>query len=173
MVFYYLSYTNIFVNLASWKIELAKLILSTNNIRLINQIKSLFKSSEENWMDELPAYVKKGIAESIEQANRGEFISYHDVKKEIAVLLKNEIWRCINSPCERFVAIDNWTFQLKWGDKSAEKFVERTYRVLDNISSHPYIFKAYQETDVRKVVSPSKHQWFIVYLGSAEKLKSG
>jgi plasmid stabilization system protein ParE len=38
----------------------------------------------------------------------------------------------------------------KWGSSSAEKFVERTYRVLDTIAQQPYIFKAYQEKDVRK-----------------------
>jgi plasmid stabilization system protein ParE len=36
------------------------------------------------------------------------------------------------------------------GGSSAEKFVERTYKVLDTISQQPYIFKAYQEKDVRK-----------------------
>jgi plasmid stabilization system protein ParE len=40
--------------------------------------------------------------------------------------------------------------QLKWGDKSAEKFVEKTYGVLDTIAQHPYLFKAYLEKDVRK-----------------------
>jgi predicted transcriptional regulator len=70
------------------KIELAKLILNTNDIKLINQIKSLFKDKEENWWDELPASVKQGINESIEQANRGEFISYDEVKKEVMALFK-------------------------------------------------------------------------------------
>jgi len=38
----------------------------------------------------------------------------------------------------------------KWGDKTAEKFVENTYRVLDTIAQQPYLFKAYQGNDVRK-----------------------
>jgi plasmid stabilization system protein ParE len=38
----------------------------------------------------------------------------------------------------------------KWGDKSAEEFVERTYKTLDTIVQQPYIFKSYQETNVRK-----------------------
>ncbi len=38
----------------------------------------------------------------------------------------------------------------KWGDKSAEKFVEKAYKVLDTISGQPHLFKAYQENDVRK-----------------------
>jgi plasmid stabilization system protein ParE len=40
--------------------------------------------------------------------------------------------------------------QLKWDDKAAEKFVERTYNVLDTISQQPYIFKVYQANNVRK-----------------------
>jgi plasmid stabilization system protein ParE len=40
--------------------------------------------------------------------------------------------------------------QYKWGNNSAEKFIERTYEVLDTIAQQPYIFKAYQEENVRK-----------------------
>ena len=70
------------------KIELVKLILNTNDVGLINQIKALFKDKDRDWWNELPPSVKKGINESIEQANRGEFISYDEVKKEVAALLK-------------------------------------------------------------------------------------
>lgn len=70
------------------KIELARLILSTNDTGLINQIKSLFKGTDENWWNELPAHVQQGINESIEQANRREFISYDEVKKEVGALFK-------------------------------------------------------------------------------------
>ena len=70
------------------KIELAKLILSTNDTGLINQIKALFKGNDENWWDELPAHVQQGIDESIEHANRGEFISLDEVKKGVSTLLK-------------------------------------------------------------------------------------
>jgi len=70
------------------KIELAKLILSTNDTSIINKIKSLFRDKEENWWDQLPAHVKQGIDESLEQANRGEFITYEEVKKEVSALLK-------------------------------------------------------------------------------------
>jgi hypothetical protein len=65
------------------KIELVKLILNTNDMALIDKIKSLFKSKEENLWGDLPDYVKKGIQESIDQANKGEFISLDEVKKEI------------------------------------------------------------------------------------------
>ena len=40
--------------------------------------------------------------------------------------------------------------QEKWGVASAEKFIETTSKVLNNISQQPFIFKAYQDKDVRK-----------------------
>ncbi|HEY4197584.1 MAG TPA: hypothetical protein VGM63_18715 [Mucilaginibacter sp.] len=43
------------------KIELAKLILSTNDTGLINQIKSLFKNKDEDWWNELPAHYKRAL----------------------------------------------------------------------------------------------------------------
>ena len=70
------------------KIELAKLILSTDDTGLINKIKSLFKDKEEDWWNELPLSIQQGINESLEQANRGEFISYDEVKKEVNALFK-------------------------------------------------------------------------------------
>ncbi len=70
------------------KIELAKLVLNTNDKVLIDKIMALFKEKEEDWWDELPATVKAGIIESIGEANRGEFISYDEVKKEVSALLE-------------------------------------------------------------------------------------
>jgi hypothetical protein len=70
------------------KIELARLILSTNDTGLINKVKALFKGKDENWWDELPAHVQQGINESIEQANSGEFVTFDSVKKEVSALLK-------------------------------------------------------------------------------------
>ena len=72
------------MDIQTQKIELAKLVLSTNDKVLIDKIKSLFKGKEENWWDGLPVSVKQGINESMAQANRGEFISYDEVKKEVS-----------------------------------------------------------------------------------------
>ena len=79
------------MNIQAEKIELAKLILSTNDSGLINQIKDLFKEKEENWYDDLPLLVKQGMDESIAQANRGDFISYDELKKEVALLFRNHV----------------------------------------------------------------------------------
>ncbi len=78
----------VIMDIQAEKIELAKLILSTDDTSLINQVKALFKKKEENWWEDLPASVKLGINESIDQANRGEFISLEEVKKEVSALLK-------------------------------------------------------------------------------------
>ncbi len=69
------------------KIELAKLILNTEDLGLIKKVRALFKNQSKNWLDQLPAHVQQGINESIEQANRGEFIPYDQVKKEVSSLL--------------------------------------------------------------------------------------
>jgi hypothetical protein len=47
-----------------------------------------FKNKNESWWEELPASVKMGIKESLEQANRREFISLDEVKKEVSALFK-------------------------------------------------------------------------------------
>lgn len=67
---------------------MAKLVLNTNEKVLIDKVMALFKEKEEDWWDELPEIVKAGINESIGQADRGEFISYDDVKKEVSALLE-------------------------------------------------------------------------------------
>jgi plasmid stabilization system protein ParE len=59
--------------------------------------------------------------------------------------------------------------QLKWGNKSAEKFVEKTYRVLDTISQQPYIFKAHKESNIRKGIITK--QTSIVYRVSANHIE--
>ena len=69
------------------KIALAKLILDTDDEGIISQIKLLFKTNDDDLWSDLPAHVKDGIKESIGQANRGEFISLEDVKKEVSLLL--------------------------------------------------------------------------------------
>jgi predicted transcriptional regulator len=63
-------------------------VLNTNEKVLIDKVMALFKEKEEDWWDELPEIVKAGINESIGQADRGEFISYDDVKKEVSALLE-------------------------------------------------------------------------------------
>ena len=48
------------------------------------------KDKEEDWFSELPAAVRLGIIESIEQADKGEFISYEDVKRGVRALFEKK-----------------------------------------------------------------------------------
>ena len=71
------------------KIELAKLILNTDDIGLLDQVKALFKTKkDESWWNEIPESIQKGINESIAQADRGEFVSFDELKIEVSALLK-------------------------------------------------------------------------------------
>jgi len=65
------------------KIELVKLILDTEDQSLIQKIKSLFKSKEEDFWETLPEHVKAGVRKSQEEFRNGQFISYEDVKKKL------------------------------------------------------------------------------------------
>lgn len=42
--------------------------------------------------------------------------------------------------------------ESKWNADIANKFVEKTYKVIDFISIHPYMFQATQVENVRKAV---------------------
>ncbi len=71
------------MNLQAEKIELAKLILDTEDKSLIGEIKKLFKSRERDFWEDLPEYVKTGIRKSQEQLRRGEGIPYEDAMKRL------------------------------------------------------------------------------------------
>ncbi len=47
------------MNIAATKLELVKRLLNTEDKDIINYIKAIFETREENWWDELPASVKK------------------------------------------------------------------------------------------------------------------
>jgi len=67
---------------------------------------------------------------------------------------------------ETFIAV---ILQIKdkWGDHSADKFVERTYQVLYTIAQQPYLFKAYQQENVRKAYI-SKHTSLVYRVTSSQ-----
>jgi type I site-specific restriction-modification system R (restriction) subunit len=75
------------MDIQTGRIELEKVILSTNDKVLINQLKDLFKNNNVNWWDELPSSVQQEIDQSIAQADRGEFISLAEVKKDIRITM--------------------------------------------------------------------------------------
>lgn len=66
------------------KIELAKMLLDTEDVDLIHEIKALFESREKDFWMELPEHVKKGAIEAQQQIAAGNYISFDEVKKIIA-----------------------------------------------------------------------------------------
>lgn len=74
------------MDLKAEKIELAKMLLDTQDETLVQQIRALFKIREKDIWDELPEHVKKGINKSRKQAQNGELIPFEDILKEIESL---------------------------------------------------------------------------------------
>jgi len=64
--------------------------------------------------------------------------------------LKNKTRNCTKPKVKDTFLASILLIKDKWGNASAEKFVERTYSVLDTIAPQPFLFKAYQGNDVRK-----------------------
>ena len=75
------------MNLHAEKIELAKMLLETEDKSLIKEIKALFKIREKNFWDELPHHVKDGIKRSKEQARNGLVTPHEEVMQKYAKYL--------------------------------------------------------------------------------------
>lgn len=71
------------MDLQAEKIELVKLILDTEDMNLIGEIKSLFKSREKDFWKTLPEHVKAGIRKSQEELRNGKGIPFEDIEKEL------------------------------------------------------------------------------------------
>lgn len=71
------------MNLAVTKIELAKLLLESNNKDLINHIKAIFESRPEIWWEELPDEIKKKVEKGLKEADLGEGIEHKEVMKSL------------------------------------------------------------------------------------------
>jgi len=66
------------------KIELAKMLLETDDQVLIEEIKALFKSHHKDFWVDLPEHVKKGTIEALQQIENGNFTTLEEVKKIVA-----------------------------------------------------------------------------------------
>ncbi|QKJ30158.1 hypothetical protein HQ865_10425 [Mucilaginibacter mali] len=68
------------MNLQAEKIELAKMLLETDDRSLLKDIRTLFTRKEETLIA-TPQHVIDGIKKSQEQFKNGQYSSYEDVKK--------------------------------------------------------------------------------------------
>ena len=75
------------MDLQTQKIELAKMLLETEDTSLLEEIKALFIKHEKDFWEELPVHVKEGIKKSQQQANEGLLTSHDEVIKKYAQYL--------------------------------------------------------------------------------------
>jgi predicted transcriptional regulator len=64
------------------KIELVKLLLETEDLYILDQIKNIFENREKDFWLDLPEKIKEGISKSIGQAESGELIEHKEVLKK-------------------------------------------------------------------------------------------
>ena len=65
------------------KIELAQLLLNTDNVSVLNKIKTILKTEKKDWWDELTDFQKEQIEIGENQIDNGEVISWEEVKKQM------------------------------------------------------------------------------------------
>ena len=70
------------MNIQAEKIELAKMLLETDDEKLLEQIKNLFEKREKDFWEDLPNHVKEGIENSLQQAKEGLITPHADVMKK-------------------------------------------------------------------------------------------
>lgn len=70
------------MDLQTQKIELAKLLLETEDVSLLNEIKYLFIKRESDFWDELPQQVRDGINRGLNQAKEGLVTPHEEVMKK-------------------------------------------------------------------------------------------
>ena len=72
------------MDLQSSKIELAKMILSIDNIEFIEKLKSFVKKERKDFWSELTLSEKNEIEKGIRELDNGEKIAYSDFLKKIS-----------------------------------------------------------------------------------------
>ena len=71
------------MNIEATKIELAQLLLNTDDVSILNKIKSIFKTEKKDWWDELSDFQKEQIEIAEREIENGEVVSWEEVKKQM------------------------------------------------------------------------------------------
>jgi hypothetical protein len=64
------------------KIELIRLLLETENEKIIQKVKAIFKKNTNDWWDETSEEERAAIEESIQQLAKGKGIPHKEVIKK-------------------------------------------------------------------------------------------
>lgn len=75
------------MDIQALKIELAKRLLDSDDLNLIEEIKSIFDRKEEDFWDTLPDHVKQGIKRGLQQAESGQVVPHETVMQKYAKYL--------------------------------------------------------------------------------------
>ena len=59
------------MSIATTKLNLAKKIIDTDDVSIINHIKAIFETRTDNWFDELNDDVKASVIQGISEAGKG------------------------------------------------------------------------------------------------------
>jgi len=69
------------MDLAATKLELAKRLLNTNDKNIINYLKAIFDTQENNWWENLPDEIKFSVEKGLKQSSKGETIPHAEMQK--------------------------------------------------------------------------------------------
>ena len=72
------------MDIQATKIELAQLLLNTDDVSVLNKIKSILKTKEKDWWFELSKEQQDAIDEGFAEIDRGEFVTWEEVKRQMA-----------------------------------------------------------------------------------------
>jgi predicted transcriptional regulator len=71
------------MDIQATKAELMQLLLQTEDISILEKIKNIFKTEKKDWWDELSKEQQNSIDEGFAEIDRGEFMTWEDLKREI------------------------------------------------------------------------------------------
>ena len=69
------------MNITSTKLELAKQLLATTDRALINHLKAVFETQNNNWFKELPAEIQMSVSRGLEQSEKNQSIPHDKARK--------------------------------------------------------------------------------------------
>ena len=71
------------MNIQAEKLELMRMILETDNLRILDSIKKVFKKqSRKDFWETIPKNQKEDILNGIEEIENGEILDYDDFMKK-------------------------------------------------------------------------------------------
>ncbi len=79
------------MDIQATKTELMHLLLQTEDVSILEKIKNVFKTEKKDWWDELSDLQKAEIEEGEREIERGEFVTWEDLKKEIKLRKTSKI----------------------------------------------------------------------------------